>query len=107
MKGKMEKEYNMRDVLNAVDIPRERFKEWIAKGFIKASIQESQGEGARMINKYSLDDVYKIAIFKEMIKLLKRKTASKIIYGGKMYTEYKIIFHLDRIKKNVKEKLKA
>lgn len=59
-------EYQLKEVLNALDIPRERFREWLLRGYIKPSIQKAQG--TRIINKYSLRDVYGIALFKHLIE---------------------------------------
>ena len=71
----------MNDVLKVLDIKRERLKEWIARGYIIPSIKQPQGKGTRIIKKYNIEDIYRVALFKYLTKHIKRECAAKIIYN--------------------------
>lgn len=72
-------EYSIKDVVITLDIPRERLKEWINKGFVKGSIERLQGR--RTITNYTRLDIYSIALFKYLIERLRfpREEAAKFV----------------------------
>ncbi|HEA68265.1 hypothetical protein LCGC14_2489880 [marine sediment metagenome] len=58
--------YTIGDILKAVDVERERFKEWTMKGFIESS--EKVRQGKRILHLYSQLDAYCIGLFKHLIE---------------------------------------
>ncbi len=58
--------YMIGDILKAVDVERERFKEWTMKGFIESS--EKVRQGKRTLHLYSQLDAYCIGLFKHLIE---------------------------------------
>lgn len=60
------REFSLKEVTDGLQIPRERFKEWVLRGFVTASIQQKQG--SRTFNSYSVSDLYYIAFFKHLIE---------------------------------------
>lgn len=62
----MKDRFSIGEVIKALNIPRERFKEWVLRGYVKASIQEPQG--SRKLSFYSISDILIIAIFKKLIE---------------------------------------
>lgn len=73
----MEKEYLMKTVLNAVEINRERLKDWLFRGFVSAS---SPSRGPKHWAKFTKADIYRIALFKHLVEAgIKREIASKMV----------------------------
>ena len=64
----MEAVYKLKEVLKALDIPRDRFNDWLSRGYIEATIQEKRGK--RVIKSYNTIDVYSIAFFKHLVEIL-------------------------------------
>jgi hypothetical protein len=62
----MKQKFTIKDVIKALDIPRERFKEWIFRGYIEPSIQKAEGPGSK--NLYSRFDLYAIRLFDYLLK---------------------------------------
>jgi hypothetical protein len=60
------REFSLKEVTDGLKIPRERFKEWVLRGFVTASIQQKQG--ARTFNSYTEKDIYAIALFKHLVE---------------------------------------
>lgn len=66
------------DVARKLGIPRERFREWLVRGFIRPSIQQASGSGTR--NLFSRWDMYLIALFQHLIERgLGREEASAYV----------------------------
>ena len=58
--------YTTFQIIKALNIPRERLKDWMEKGFVKPSLQQARGKGTKAL--FSLLDVYSLAIFKHLIE---------------------------------------
>lgn len=81
-------EFSTGDVVKILEIPRERFREWIVKKFIKPSIQAPDGYKSRAI--FSLVDVYGAGIFKHLLsKGLNRERSALYVKGFVKYGELK------------------
>ena len=62
----MKREFSTLDVVKALDIPRERLREWMNKGYIEPSIQQAKGQGTKAL--FSRRDVYGIALFRRLLE---------------------------------------
>ena len=60
------KGYSTFQIIRALNIPRERLKDWMEKGFLKPSLQQARGKGTKAL--FSLLDVYSLALFKHLIE---------------------------------------
>lgn len=60
------KGYTTFQIIKALNIPRERLKDWMEKGFVKPSLQQARGKGTKAF--FSLLDVYSLALFKHLIE---------------------------------------
>ena len=60
------KGYTTFQIIKALNIPRERLKDWMEKGFVKPSLQQARGKGTKSL--FSLLDVYALALFKHLIE---------------------------------------
>ena len=58
--------YTTFQIIKTLEIPRERLKDWMEKGFVKPSIQQARGKGTKAL--FSLLDVYSLALFKHLIE---------------------------------------
>lgn len=58
--------YTTFQIIKALNIPRERLKDWMEKGFVKPSLQQARGKGTKAL--FSLLDVYSLALFKHLIE---------------------------------------
>ena len=58
--------YTTFKIIKALNIPRERLKDWMEKGFVKPSLQQARGKGTKAL--FSLLDVYALALFKHLIE---------------------------------------
>jgi len=65
----MKNEFTLKEVLEATEIPRERFNEWLLRKYIKPSIKKKMGK--RTIRTYTRNDVYGIGLFLDLIKIYK------------------------------------
>ena len=59
-------EFYMKDIINVTGIKRERLKEWIKRGYISPSIRRATRPRERNI--FSHNDLYLVAIFKELVR---------------------------------------
>ncbi len=57
-------EYQFKEVLAALDVKRGRFNEWSPE-YVRGSIEVQQGK--RVIKKWGLFDIYKAALFKDLV----------------------------------------
>jgi hypothetical protein len=75
----MMQSYQLKDVLRIIDIPRERFNEWSARGFVNASIENQKG--SRIFKEYTIEDIYSICVFRHLIEecSVSRESASTAI----------------------------
>jgi len=71
-------EFTTTQVLRIFDLNRNGFKDWLARGYIKPSLNVSRRQGEK--NLFSLEDLYLIAIFKKMLTLgFSRVEAGRLI----------------------------
>jgi len=61
----MKNEFTTFDIIKALDIPRERLREWLKRGFIKPN-QAAEGQGTKAI--FTRSDVYAVALFERLIE---------------------------------------
>lgn len=74
----MREQYSTLDICKAINITRERIRDWMNKGFIKPSIQEAKGQGTKAL--FSRNDIYLIILFFTLIRNgINRKKSSDII----------------------------
>jgi hypothetical protein len=70
------------DIQKKLEIKRDRLKEWLALGYIKPSIQQSEGVGTK--NLFSRSDLYLIGLLDALIHFqVPRVTAAVAITGVK------------------------
>jgi len=71
-------EYQTKDILEVLDLPRECLREWIFRDFVDASIKIPQK--GRILNLFSGLDVYRITLFKHLVQTIHipRRVASKL-----------------------------
>jgi DNA-binding transcriptional MerR regulator len=60
------REFSTLDIVKLLDIPRERLRVWIDKGYIKPSLQTAEKQGEKHL--FSVVDLYTIEIFKYLIE---------------------------------------
>ena len=73
----MKTEFSSFDVLKILDIEKERFLEWIKKGFVAPTVK-AKGRGTRAA--FSLLDIYKIAVFnKLLVGGFERRKAAELV----------------------------
>jgi hypothetical protein len=73
----MRQEFSTLDIVKALDIPRERLREWMNRGFIEPS-QPAEGQGTKAV--FSRDAVYRVALFRELLnKGFTRKKAAAFL----------------------------
>ncbi len=59
-----EKTYSSFEIMRALDIQKEKFRDWVNSGFVRASIPSpGRGQAAR----YTLEDIYSLALFIELL----------------------------------------
>lgn len=69
------------DVVKITNVKRTRLQQWLEKGWISPSVQQAEGAGTRNI--YSLNDLYTIAIFKQVTEMgLPRKLVADFLSKG-------------------------
>ena len=74
----MKEEFSTFDIIKSLEIPRERLKDWMNKGFIRPSVP-AKGQGTKAV--FTLLDVYSVALFVQLITLfgLHRKSAAEFV----------------------------
>jgi hypothetical protein len=85
----MKKEFSTSDIKKALGIPRERLKDWMNNGYIKATIP-AKGRGTKAI--FTKVDMYFVELFSDLIKKgFKRDRAAHFIqiFSEILRTEYK------------------
>ena len=61
----MRNEFSTLDIVNALNIPRERLRDWMNHGYIKPTVP-AEGQGTRAI--FTIWDVYGVVLFQELIR---------------------------------------
>jgi hypothetical protein len=76
--GKMDtRSYTTTDIIRGLGIPRERLRDWISRGFVRASVP-APGQG--LAAEFSLWDVYRIELFRNLVDGgFDRKVASEFL----------------------------
>ena len=59
------KDYSTLEIGKALDIPRERLRDWMDRGFIKPTIA-AKGQGTKAV--FTKSDVYCVALFMELLE---------------------------------------
>ncbi|MCB2141197.1 hypothetical protein KQH27_00650 [bacterium] len=67
------------DLCKQINIPRERLREWINRGYVRPSIQRAQGVGTKSL--FSRIDAFSVILFKYLIEKLRvyRETAAQLV----------------------------
>jgi hypothetical protein len=73
----MKDRFTISEITKSLLIPRERFKEWLLRGYIKGSIKEPQGS-SRTLHYYSLSDAVIISVFKKMLDIGVSRNVAKL-----------------------------
>ena len=85
-KGRQVKQnYSTLDIVKALEIPRERFREWLTRGYVKPQ-KPARGHGRPAV--FTIEDVWMVALFRNLIESgYKRDVAGafldKIYYSAK------------------------
>ncbi|MCX5804183.1 MAG: hypothetical protein NTU69_11750 [Proteobacteria bacterium] len=58
-------EFTTYDIQKALNLPRERFRDWINRGFVAPSVA-AEGSGTKAI--FTIQDVYGVALFRDLIE---------------------------------------
>lgn len=65
------------EIIKALNIPRERLREWMKLGFIKPT-QAADGQGTRAI--FTRQDAYRVELFRRLLQMgLQRKLAAQFV----------------------------
>jgi len=73
----MRDKFSTLDIVKALEIPRERLREWMNRGFIKPS-EPARGQGTKAV--FTRIDVYGVALFRHLLtKGFKREIASEYV----------------------------
>ena len=100
MQPKIEDLYSTLDVVKALNIPRERLRDWMIRGFIKPSLPSTR-KGT--ISIFTKDDILKVALFHKLLNYgLKRKVAATYIKEVFLYNKPNIIVIRSWFKKDGK-----
>ena len=79
---KMETLYSTIDVCNAVDVKRERLREWMIRGFVTPAM-DSSGKGTIAV--FTLANILDVALFKHLVSVgLTREGAAYAVTGRGM-----------------------
>jgi hypothetical protein len=74
---KMENEFSTLDIVKALQIPRERLRDWMNRSFIEPSVP-ADGQGTKAV--FTLHDVYGVALFRALIDNgFNRETSSRFV----------------------------
>ena len=80
------KEFQNKHITKALQIPKERFRSWIAAGYVMPSIQESSGRG--VYNLFNRWDVYLVGLFVHLTKQgYGYRVASELVKGVRLIDE--------------------
>jgi len=73
----LKQEFSTFDIIKRLNIPRERLREWMKRGFIEPTTRAS-GIGTKAV--FTLQDVYKVLLFKHLVEIgFMRETAADFI----------------------------
>jgi len=88
----MRDEFSTLDIVKALDIPRERLRDWMNKGFVKPTTP-AEGQGTKAI--FTRGDVYCVALFQRLLEVgFKREDASRQVI---IFSEYPSNIELSNI----------
>jgi len=89
MEPKIEALYSTLDIVKALNIPRERLRDWMTRGFIKPSLP-STGKGTIAI--FTKADIFGVALFGRLLeKGFKREVAAEYIEMVLSHNLYKAL----------------
>lgn len=92
MEPEIEDLYSTLDIVKALDIPRERLRDWMIRGFIKPSLP-STGKGTIAV--FTKADVFGVALFGKLLeKGFKREMAAEyieMVVGQNLYRNLNFI----------------
>lgn len=92
MEPEIEDLYSTLDIVKALDIPRERLRDWMTRGFIKPSLP-STGKGTIAV--FTKADVFGVALFGKLLeKGFKREMAAEyieMVVGQNLYRGLNLI----------------
>lgn len=75
-------QFSTLDIVRILNIPRERLREWLTRGFIRPSIQQARGQGTKAL--FSREDLYLVGMFRDLIGSgLSRESASVYAHESK------------------------
>ena len=70
--------YSTLDIVKALEIPRERLRDWMNRGFVRPS-KPAEGQGSRAV--FTKIDVYGIALFQHLLSMgFNREPASEYVH---------------------------
>jgi DNA-binding transcriptional MerR regulator len=70
-------QFSTLDIVKALDIPRERLREWLVRGYVRPSVS-AEGQGTRAI--FTRTDVYTVALFRRLLEIgFRREEAGKFV----------------------------
>ena len=73
----MKSEFSTLDIVKKLNIPRERLRDWMSRGFVKPS-QQAQGQGTKAL--FTRFDVHLVGIFRDLVDFgYKRSLAAHCI----------------------------
>jgi hypothetical protein len=74
-------EFTTFDIINGLEIPRGRLREWMNEGFLVPSIQKAEGVGTKAL--FDRVDIYTLLVFKHLIEQhrMARSEAAEIVKG--------------------------
>ncbi len=82
----MRNEFSTLDIVKALEIPRERLREWMNRGYVRPSTP-AQGQGKKAV--FTRQDVYNVQVFRQLVDFgVERDTAFHFVkfYSDRMKT---------------------
>jgi len=74
--------YTTGDIIEALNIPKQRLRVWLDNEYIKPSIRKASGAGTT--NAFARVDIYLIALFKHLLEVTKIPRADAAIFVDKL-----------------------
>jgi len=77
IRGDMKTDFSTLDIVKALNIERERLRDWMTRGYVKPSV-EAEGQGTRAV--FTAHDAYGVALFRDLVgRGFSRERASAIV----------------------------
>ncbi len=94
----MKTTFDLKEILEALKIPRDRFNDWLSRGYIKPSIRTQRGN--RVIKSYTIEDIYTIVFFQHLTETMNMQREFAKILTDKFRSTIKAQLEYNRLLKH-------